>query len=144
MGVLYAQVSDIKALMPLSAQQEEQAGVLLQYASDRLRVAASRCGKALDEMVNADSDYASAVRYTVVQAVINALGRLAQNADAAASGASQATQSALGYSVTLTYSNAGSFLWFGKNDLRGLGIAVQTYGALDLYGASGGSKPPPY
>lgn len=134
MGAVYATVADIQQLRPLSEQEQQQAAVLLQYASDRLRVAASRYGKALDEMVNADGDYASAVRYTVVQAVINALGRLAQNADAAASGASQATQSALGYSVTLTYSNAGSFLWFGKNDLRGLGIAVQTYGALDIFG----------
>lgn len=134
MGVLYAQVSDVKALMALSAQQEEQAGVLLQYASDRLRIIAANYGKDLDGMVSADGDFASAVRYTVVQAVVNALGRLAQNADAAASGASQATQSALGYSVTLTYSNAGSFLWFGKAELKNLGIARQSYGALDIYG----------
>ena len=134
MGVLYAQVSDIKALMPLSAQQEEQAGVLLQYASDRLRILAANYSKDLDGMVSADGDFASAVRYTVVQAVINALGRLAQNADAAASGASQATQSALGYSVTRTYSNAGSFLWFGKAELKNRGITRQSYGALDIYG----------
>lgn len=133
MGVLYATVADVKALKPLSAQEEEQAGVLLQYASDRLRVIAANYGRDLDSMVGADESYASAVRYTVVQTVINALGRLAQNADAA-SGASQATQSALGYSVTLTYANAGSFLWFGKSDLRVLGIIRQTYGAMDIYG----------
>lgn len=134
MGALYASVADVKALKPLSAQEEEQTGVLLQYASDRLRVIAANYGRDLDSMVSADESYASAVRYTVVQTVINALGRLAQNADTAASGASQATQSALGYSVTLTYANAGSFLWFGKSDLRALGIIRQTYGAMDIYG----------
>lgn len=140
MGAVYATVNDIKALKPLTAQEEQQAGVLIQYASDRLRVIAANYGKDLDGMVNGDESFASAVRYTVVQAVINGLGRLSESANAA----SQATQSALGYSVTLTYSNAGSFLWFGKAELKNLGIARQSYGALDLYGASGGSKPPPY
>lgn len=134
MGAVYATVNDIKALKPLTAQEEQQAGVLIQYASDRLRVIAANYGKDLDSMVEDDESYANTVRYAVVQAVINALGRLAQNADAAASGASQATQSALGYSVTLTYSNAGSFLWFGKAELKNLGIARQSYGALDIFG----------
>ena len=130
MGAVYATISDINALKPLTAQEEQQAGVLIQYASDRLRVIAANYGKDLDGMVNADESYASAVRYTVVQAVINALGRLGESTNAA----SQTTQSALGYSMTFTYTNAGSFLWFGKNELRGLGIAVQTFGALDIYG----------
>lgn len=134
MGAVYATVNDIKALKPLTAQEEQQAGVLIQYASDRLRVIAANYGKDLDGMVEYDESYANTVRYAVVQAVINALGRLAQNADAAASGASQATQAALGYSVTLTYSNAGSFLWFGKAELKNLGIARQSYGALDIFG----------
>lgn len=130
MGAVYATVADIKALKPLSQQEEEQAGVLLQYASDRLRVIAAGYGKDLDSMVNADYSYANAVRYTVVQAVINALGRLAECTNAV----SQATQSALGYSMTLTYANAGSFLWFGKAELKNLGIARQSYGAMDIYG----------
>lgn len=126
----YAAVEDIKALRPLTAQEEQQAGVLIQYASDKLRVTAAGYGKDLDSMIEDDESYANTVRYAVVQAVMNALGRLGETASAA----SQATQSALGYSVTLTYTNAGSFLWFGRNDLKGLGIAKQTYGAMDIYG----------
>jgi hypothetical protein len=129
----YATVEDIKALRPLTAQEEQQAGVLIQYASDKLRVTAAGYGKDLDSMVEDDESYANNVRYAVVQAVMNALGRLAETTNGA-NGASQATQSALGYSVTLTYMNAGSFLWFGRNDLKGLGIAKQTYGAMDIYG----------
>lgn len=133
MGAVYATVDDIKALRPLTAQEEQQAGVLIQYASDRLRIIAANYGKDLDSMVEDDDSYASVVRYAVVQAVMNALGRLAETTNGA-NGASQATQSALGYSMTFTYANAGSFLWFGKAELKNLGLARQSYGALDIYG----------
>lgn len=134
MGAVYATVADITALKPLSAQEQEQAGVLLQYASDRLRVIGTKYGTDIDAQIAADPDYGSAVKFTVINTVINALGRLSVSAGESA--ASQATQSGLGYSMTLTYSNAGSVLWFGKNDLKDLGLLRQKYGALDLYGKS--------
>lgn len=134
MGAVYATVADITALKPLSAQEQEQAGVLLQYASDRLRVIGTKYGVDIDAQIATDPDYGSAVKFTVINTVINALGRLSVSAGESA--ASQATQSGLGYSMTLTYSNAGSVLWFGKNDLKDLGLLRQKYGALDLYGKS--------
>ena len=133
MGAVYATVTDIQALKPLSAQEQEQAGVLLQYASDRLRVIGTKYGVNIDGQIAEDPDYGSAVKFTVINTVINALGRLSVSAGESA--ASQATQSGLGYSMTLTYSNAGSVLWFGKNDLKDLGLLRQRYGALDLYGS---------
>lgn len=133
MGAVYAAVADITALKPLSAQEQEQAGVLLQYASDRLRVIGAKYGTDIDAQIAEDPDYGSAVKFTVINTVINALGRLSVSAGESA--ASQATQSGLGYSMTLTYSNAGSVLWFGKNDLKDLGLLRQKYGALDLYGS---------
>ena len=133
MGAVYATVADIQALRPLSAQEQEQAGVLLQYASDRLRVIGTKYGVDIDAQTAADLDYGSAVKFTVINTVINALGRLSVSAGESA--ASQATQSGLGYSMTLTYANAGSVLWFGKNDLKDLGLLRQKYGALDLYGS---------
>lgn len=132
MGACYATVEDIQALRPLSEQEQQQAGVLLQYASDRLRVIGSKYGCNIDALVNADESYASAVKITVINTVLNAFGRLSVSAGESA--ASQATQSGLGYSMTLTYANAGSVLWFGKNDLKDLGLLRQKYGALDLYG----------
>lgn len=143
MGAVYATVADIQALRPLTAQEQQQAEVLLQYASDRLRVIGKEHGYDIDAQIAADTDYGSAVKFVTINTVMNALGRLSAAA-ANDPAASQATQSALGYSVTLTYANAGSVLWFGKNDLKDLGLLRQKYGALDLYGASGGSKPPPY
>lgn len=133
MGAVYATVADIQALKPLSAQEQEQAGVLLQYASDRLRVIGTKYGVNIDKQIEDDPDYGSAVKFTVINTVINALGRLSVSAGESA--ASQATQSGLGYSMTLTYANAGSVLWFGKNDLKDLGLLRQKYGALDLYGS---------
>ncbi len=135
MGALYASVADVKALKPLSAQEEEQAVVLLQYASDRLRVISAKYGCNIDALVNADESYASAVKFTVINTVLNALGRL--SVSVGESSASQASQSGLGYSMTLTYSNAGSVLWFGKNDLKDLGLLRQKFGALDIYGNEG-------
>lgn len=133
MGAVYATVADIQALRPLSAQEQEQAGVLLQYASDRLRVIGTKYGVDIDAQTAADPDYGSAVKFTVINTVINALGRLSVSAGESAT--SQATQSGLGYSMTLTYANAGSVLWFGKNDLKDLGLLRQKYGGLDLYGS---------
>ena len=135
MGAVYATVADIQQLRPLSEQEQQQAGVLLQYASDRLRVIGTKYGVDIDAQTAEDPDYGSAVKFTVMNTVMNALGRLsAAGSDPAAS---QATQSALGYSVTLTYTNAGSVLWFGKNDLKDLGLLRQRYGALDIYGNGG-------
>ena len=135
MGAVYATVADIQQLRPLSEQEQQQAGVLLQYASDRLRMIGTKYGVDIDAQISEDPAYGSAVKFTVMNTVMNALGRLsAAGSDPAAS---QATQSALGYSVTLTYTNAGSVLWFGKNDLKDLGLLRQRYGALDIYGNGG-------
>lgn len=133
MGACYATVADITALRPLTEQEQQRSEVLLQYASDRLRVIGKEHGYDIDGQIAADPDYGSAVKFTVINTVINALGRLSVSAGESA--ASQATQSGLGYSMTLTYSNAGSVLWFGKNDLKDLGLLRQKYGALDLYGS---------
>lgn len=132
MGACYATVADIMALRPLTEQEQQQAGVLLQYASDRLRVIGAKYGVNIDAQIAADPDYGSAVNFVVINTVLNALGRLSVSAGESA--ASQATQSGLGYSMTLTYSNAGSVLWFGKNDLKDLGLLRQKYGGLDIYG----------
>ena len=100
-----------------------------------IAMASAECAKYgvnIDAQISEDPDYGSAVKFTVMNTVMNALGRLsATGSDPAAS---QATQSALGYSVTLTYANAGSVLWFGKNDLKDLGLLRQKYGALDIFG----------
>ncbi len=68
----------------------------------------------------------------VVQAVVRALDAISDTAPAV----TQASQSALGYSASMTYLNAGQSLYFLRNELKDLGFMQQTYGALEVYGSA--------
>ena len=130
MGAVYATVSDITALgISLTAQQEQAAGVLLEQDSAKLRITAKKYGKDIDALIADDSDYGDAVKNIVVQSVVRALNSLSSSDPAM----SQTTQSALGYSVTATYFNAGQSLYFLKSELKDLGLMRQTFGALEVY-----------
>lgn len=134
MGGKYAEVSDITALgRTLSEVQREGAEILLEAASSKLRLIAYKYGKRLDDMI-ADpvigDDCSKAVKSVVIQSVIRAMDSLGEQSQAV----SQGSQSAMGYSVTMTYLNAGQSLYFLKNELKDLGIIRQTYGALEVYG----------
>lgn len=129
----YAEVSDIIALgKSLTAEQTETAEILLGTASSKLRITASKYGKNIDDMIADETlgaDYAVAVKSIVVQAVCRALDSIADSTPAI----TQASQSALGYSASMTYLNAGQALYFLRNELKDLGILRQTYGALEVY-----------
>ena len=130
MGAVYATVQDITALgISLTAQQEQAAGVLLEQDSAKLRITAKKYGKDIDVMIAADEDFGLAVKNVVVQSVVRALNSLSSSDPAM----SQTTQSALGYSVTATYFNAGQSLYFLKSELKDLGLMRQTFGALEVY-----------
>lgn len=133
MGTVYAEVSDITALgRSLTNQQQEAAEVLLEEASAKLRQAARRYRKDIDELI-ADpvtgEDFALAVKSAVVQAVCRAL----DSADSSAA-VSQGTESIGAYSLTMNYLNAGQSLYFLRNELKDLGLMQQRYGLLDVYG----------
>lgn len=133
MGTIYAEVSDITALgITLTAQQQEAAEILLSTASARLRLEARKYGADIDAMIadeESGEDYALAVKNIVVQAVTRALDSISDTDPAI----TQASQSALGYSASMTYLNAGQSLYFLKSELKDLGLMRQTYGALEVY-----------
>ena len=133
MARVYAQTSDITALgRTLTPAQEQAAQNLLESASAKLRLTASRYGKSIDDMIADEvtgEDFALAVKSVIVQAVCRALDSV-DNSPAI----TQGSQSALGYSVSMTYLNAGQSLYFLRNELKDLGIMRQTYGALEVYG----------
>ena len=141
MGKVYAAVSDIRALgIALSADQEQAANVLLTEASAKLRLIARKYGRDIDAMIadeTTGADYALAVKSVVVQAVCRALDSVS---DAASAAVSQESQSALGYSASFTYLNAGQQLYFLRNELKELGLRRQTYGTLEVY-CSGTADP---
>lgn len=130
---VYAEVSEITALgVTLTAAQCQAAEVLLETASAKLRITARKYGKDIDSMIadeNTGADYAIAVKSVVIQSVCRALDSIADSSPAI----TQASQSALGYSASMTFLNAGQSLYFMRNELKDLGILRQTFGALEVY-----------
>lgn len=129
MGAVYAQLADLMLSHNLTAQEQEQAGSLLEAASAKLRLTAKRYGKNLDEMIAADEDLLPVVKETVVMCVRRAL----ESYKSDTSSASQTSQSALGYSVSMTYLNAGQSIYYLRNELKDLGILRQSYGGMEVY-----------
>lgn len=136
MGVKYANQEDITALgKKLTAEQQSAAEMLIDAASAKLRIIAKKYGKDIDAMIANDDDYGLVVRNTVVQAVTRALSCISDSSPAI----TQGSQSAMGYSVSMTYLNAGQSLYFLRNELKDLGLIRQTWGAMEVFGYDAGS-----
>ena len=130
MAAVYATVEDITKLgRKLTAEEQDKAAELLPVASSKLRLAAKKRGRDLDMMIFDDPDIGQAAREITVKAVIRAIDSSADSNPPAV----QASQAALGYSVSMTYLNSGQALYFLKNELKELGIMRQRYGALEVY-----------
>ena len=130
MAAVYATVEDITKLgRKLTAEEQDKAAELLPVASSKLRLAAKKRGRDLDMMIFDDPDVGQAAREIVSKAVIRAIDSSADSNPPAV----QASQAALGYSVSMTYLNSGQALYFLKNELKELGIMRQRYGALEVY-----------
>ena len=129
---VYAEVSDIKALgKALTSVQSEAAEILLGTASSKLRIIAKRYGKDIDKMMSDETtgeDYTAVVKSIVVQAVGRALNSISDTPPI-----TQESQSALGYSASMTYLNAGQSLYFLRNELKELGILRQQFGAIEVF-----------
>lgn len=137
MGTVYASVSDITALgISLTAQQQSAAEILLETASSKLRLAAKKHGKDLDELISADEDYGAAVKGVVIQAVTRALNSITDSSPTL----SQGSETNGNYSISMTYLNAGQSLYFLRNELKELRLMRQTYGAVEMYDLSGGDQ----
>lgn len=129
----YATAADILAIgRSLTSQQQENAEVLIDQASAKLRLAAKKYGRDIDAMIAdpvSGGDYALAVKSVIVQAVCRALDSVNNSA-----AVSQGTESIGAYSLTMSYLNAGQSLYFLRNELKDLGFMQQRYGFMNLYG----------
>lgn len=124
----FATVTDIITLWrPLTADETTRATALLPLVSDELRVIAYSVGKDLDQMVAESEPYASVVKVVTVDVVSRVL-RQSTEGDAM----TQESQSALGYSWSGTYAVPGGGIANAimKNDLRKLGLLMQTIGVM--------------
>lgn len=132
----YATVNDvIKAGKNLTSEQYETAEILIETASSKLRLIAYKHGKNIDSMIDDEEigkDYENVVKSVVVQAVCRALNSISDSPPV-----TQESQSALGYSASMTYLNAGQSLYFLRNELKELGLLRQRFGALEVYNVKG-------
>ena len=130
MGAVYATMDDVQALgRTLTADEQEKVPQLLEIASALLRTEAKKRGYDLDQMIADDPDKGLIAKILTVNAVVRSLNAAGNSSPAAVQG----SQSALGYSVSYTYLNAGQDIYFLKNELKELGIMRQKCGVLEVY-----------
>lgn len=129
MGAVYATVADVQTLgRQLTADEEEKTPQLLEITSALLRSECSKRGYDLDRMIADDPDKGLITKILTVNAVVRSL-----NASSSDPAVAQGSQSALGYSVSYTYLNAGQDIYFLRNELKELGIMRQKCGVLEVY-----------
>jgi hypothetical protein len=130
MGAVYATIEDVQTLgRALSAEEQQKVPQLLEIASALLRTEAKKRGYDLDAMIVDDSDKGLIAKILTVNGVVRSLNAASDTSPAAVQG----SQSALGYSVSYTYLNAGQDIYFLKNELKELGIMRQKCGVLEVY-----------
>lgn len=131
MSEAFATVDNISTLWrPLTASETTRAEALLPLVSDELRVIAKGVNKDIDEMIEADTAYASVVEIVTVDVVSRILR---QNTEGDAM--TQESQSALGYSWSGTYAVPGGGIANSimNNDLKKLGLLNQQIGTIPLW-----------
>ena len=147
MAAEYATIEDvIKLGRKLTAEEQEKAAALLR-GLDRpapilLLTDNDAAGEAwaaalaeefpwlyLDIMIADEPDVELVAKDIIVRATLRAVDTIADSSPAT----SQASQSAMGYSVSMTYLNAGQQLYFLRNELKELGVMRQRYGAMEVY-----------
>lgn len=130
MGAVYATTDDVTTLgRTLTNEEAEKVPTLLEITSALLRTECSKRGYDLDQMITDDPDKGLIAKILTVNAVIRSLNAASNNAPAV----TQGSQSALGYSVSYTYLNAGQDVYFLRNELKELGIMRQKCGILEVY-----------
>lgn len=130
MGAVYATIEDVQTLgRALSAEEQQKVPQLLEIASALLRTEAKKRGYDLDQMIADDPDKGLITKILTVNGVVRSLNAASDTSPAAVQG----SQSALGYSVSYTYLNAGQDIYFLKNELKELGIMRQKCCVLEVY-----------
>lgn len=129
MGRSYAHVGDVISLKKsLTDEQITRADALIVVVSAQLRFEADKRGKDLDELVDADSDYAAIVRSVVVDVVMRELQSPLNQEPA-----TQVSQSALGYSISYSPLVPGGGILIKRTELARLGLNRQRVGVLEPY-----------
>ena len=127
----YATVEDVSSFTGQTYTQDEQDRIteLCSTVSDRLRQYAYNVGKDLDVMIINNKVLPSVVKSVTVDVVVRALATPTNETPM-----TQYSQSALGYTVSGTYLNAGGGIYIKQSELKALGLSKQRYGFIEIYG----------
>lgn len=125
----YATVEDLATLWrPLTAAETARAESLLPIVSDTLRQEAILAGRDLDEMMNSGQVLDSVVKAVTVDVTARVLMSSTDGEPV-----TQESQSALGYSWSGTYLNAGGGIFVKNSELKRLGLKQQRVGVMEIY-----------
>lgn len=125
----YATVQDIISLKrPLTAAEQERAGLIIPIVCDSLRYEAVKVGKDLDAMIEDNPYLANVAKSVTVDVVMRELMVSTEDEPM-----TQMSQSAMGYSVSGSYLVPGGGLFIKKAELKRLGIKRQRVGVVELY-----------
>lgn len=131
MADAFATVTDYLNLtgQTLTLEQQERVTLLLSVASDRLRQIALNSGSDLDLAIDLGKVLPNVVKSITVDIVARTMSTPTDEAPV-----TQYSQSALGYTVSGTYLNAGGGIYIKQSELKALGLSKQRYGFIELYG----------
>lgn len=127
----YATVADLETQWrPLTPSEQQTASVLLSDVSSLLRMEAWKVDVDLDAKVADSADYAAVAKIVTCDIVKRYMCQ-----DVNSEAMTQYSQSALGYTVSGSYANAGRGLagCILTIDLKRLGLKRQRYGTLDPF-----------
>lgn len=125
----YATVEDMNTLWrPLTQDETTRAEALLPIVSDILRQEAIMSGQDLDEMMSSGQ-----VLDTVAKAVTVDVTARVLLTGTDSEPMTQESQSAMGYSWSGTYFNAGGGIFVKNSELKRLGLKKQKAGVCEIY-----------
>lgn len=125
---MYCTVEDVITLFrPLNPQERERTQALIPIVEDTLRQEAKKVSKDLDQMIENGELLPNVLKSVIVDIV----GRVLMTSTDSEP-LTQFSESALGYSVSGTYFNAGGGLFIKRNELSRIGLRRQRYGVIDL------------
>lgn len=117
----------IEIFRPLTPEETERATKLIPIVCDSLRQEAKKVKKDLDSMIENGELLENVAKSVTVDIIARTL-MTSTNQEPM----TQTTQSAMGYSFSGTFLNAGGGLFIKKSELSRLGIKKQRYGVIEF------------
>ena len=125
----FATINDLTALWrEMTVTEQARADALLPIVSASLRMEASRVGKDLDAMIEANPNLAYVAKSVTVDVVARTLMTSTTQEPM-----TQYSESAGGYSASGTFLVPGGGLFIKKSELERLGLRCQRYGVIEVY-----------